>query len=361
MKTAIICFTINGYITAKRVRDALSCFGDEAELFTKSRFLDEEDAVCVDIPLRDWTFRMFSEKDAIIFIGAAGICVRAVSPFLQDKRYDPAVIVIDEKGRFCIPLLSGHIGGANELALKTAGAIEALPVITTATDINGLFAVDVFADRNSLKISDMALAKEVSARLLAGGKVGFTSELPFKGSLPDGLVYIPLKTDDLQNPDPENVCDIPDQGIYIGIFMDKSPYKETLFLVPQILFAGIGCKRGKTYEEINALYDMVTEEEHINPLSLGGAASVDLKADEQGIKDFCRKKYIPFNTYSAEELLSVEGKFTASEFVKSVTSVDNVCERAAVRMSGGKLVCPKSAREGVTLALAVKYREIRFE
>ena len=361
MKIAVICFTINGYITAKRVRDALFCFGDDAELFTKSRYLNEEDAKRVDISLREWTFGMFGEKDAVIFIGAAGICVRAVSPFVQDKRHDPAVIVIDEKGRFCIPLLSGHIGGANELALKLAEAVGAEPVITTATDINGLFAVDVFADKNALEISDMAMAKEVSAGLLAGGKVGFTSELPVKRSLPGGLISIPLKTEDPQNADQEQSCDIPELGIYVGIYTDRSPYRKTLFLIPQILFAGIGCKKGKTYNEINALFYTVTEKEHINPLSLGGAASIDLKADEQGIRDFCRKRNIPFNTYSAEELLSAEGEFTASEFVKSVTSVDNVCERSAVLMSGGKLICRKCAGEGVTLALAVKHKEISFE
>ena len=361
MKTAVICFTINGYITAKRVRDALFCFGDEAELFTKSRYLNEEDAKRVDISLREWTFGMFGEKDAVIFIGAAGICVRAVSAFVRDKRRDPAVIVIDEKGRFCIPLLSGHIGGANELALKLAEAVGAEPVITTATDINGLFAVDVFADKNALEISDTALAKEVSAGLLAGGKVGFTSELPAAGSLPDALIVLPPKTQAFQNPDPEDACGIPDLGIYVGIYTDKSPYAKTLFLVPKILFAGIGCKKGKTDDEIDALFDTVTEKEHINPLSLCGAASIDLKADERGIRDFCRRRHIPFNTYSAEELLSAEGEFTASEFVKSVTSVDNVCERAAVLTSGGKLICRKCVREGVTLALAVKHKEISFE
>ena len=122
--------------------------------------------------LTQWSGRQFSEKNAMIFIGAAGIAVRAAAPWIRDKFADPPVIVIDETARFVIPLLSGHVGGANELACELAAFLGAVPVITTATDRNGLFAVDLFAAGNGLVLTDRKMAREISARILEGKTVG---------------------------------------------------------------------------------------------------------------------------------------------------------------------------------------------
>ena len=108
----------------------------------------------------------------MIFIGAAGIAVRAAAPWIRDKFADPPVIVIDETARFVIPLLSGHVGGANELACELAAFLGAVPVITTATDRNGLFAVDLFAAGNGLVLTDRKMAREISARILEGKPLG---------------------------------------------------------------------------------------------------------------------------------------------------------------------------------------------
>ena len=347
MKAAVICFTLNGYIPARKALAALSENGDEAQLFTKSRYLEGAGGTPVEEPLSEWTGRMFACMDAVIFVGAAGICVRAIAPFVSDKKQDPAVIVLDEHGRHCIPLLSGHLGGANELALYISRKLGCTPVLTTATDINGTFAVDVFAKKNGLKISDAALAKEVSARLLAGEKVGFMSEFPFKGTLPEGLC-----TEDKPLP----------LGIYAGIYTDKSPYEHTLFLVPEILCAGTGCRKGTEKEKIEKLFNEILKEEKINPAALCGVSSIDLKKDEEGLKAFCKERGVSLITYTAAELSAAPGTFTPSEFVKSVTGVDNVCERAAVLLSeGGSLIRKKTAANGVTAAFAVKKKEISFE
>ena len=346
MKIAIICFTLNGYILAEKIRDYLEKSGDEARLYTKSVYLNEAGGIPIEDSLKDWTKQMFASQDAIIFVGAAGICVRAIAPFVQSKKHDPAIIVLDELGKHCIPLLSGHLGGANALALRLCDELGSDAVLTTATDVNGRFAVDVFAKNNALIISSMSLAKEVSASLLAGNEVGFRSEFPVKGKLPEGL-----------NDKDENLK----LGIYAGIYTDKSPFENTLYLIPEILCAGIGCKKGKSKEEIAALFDEVILKEHIDPRALCGIASIDLKKYEEGLKGFCEDKKVGFKTFTAEELIKVEGEFTSSEFVKSVTTVDNVCERSAVLLSGGKLIHKKTGKGGVTAALAVKEKEISFE
>ena len=127
---------------------------------------------------------MFQSMDALLFIGACGIAVRSIAPYLQGKDKDPAVVVLDERGIFAISLLSGHLGGANELTAVLANLTGAIPVITTATDINGRFAVDVFAKKQNLWISDLKAAKAVSAAVLDEEPVGFFSEFPVTGEIP---------------------------------------------------------------------------------------------------------------------------------------------------------------------------------
>ena len=346
MKVALICFTINGYVLGERIEGLLEENGDEVSFFTKSRYLEDAGKNPVMGFLHEWTGRMFETKDALIFIGAAGICVRAIAPFLKSKQHDPAVIVIDELGKYCIPVLSGHLGGANDLALLISQKTGSEAVITTATDINGLFSVDVFAKKNKLKISDMALAREVSARLLANEKVGFKSELKINGPLPEGLC------------DDESLT----FGIYIGIYKDKSPYENTLFLIPEILCAGIGCKKGKSAGELEAEFNAALLEEGIDAAALCAVGSIDMKAEEPCLNEFCAKRRIKLKTYSASELESAPGDYTASEFVRLITTVDNVCERSAVLLSeGGQLILRKRAKNGITIAFAAKQKEIDFE
>ena len=138
-------------------------------------------------PLQECVGAWFKEADALVFLCAAGIAVRSIAPWLGHKAQDPAVIVIDEGGSFCISLLSGHTGGANELACRLAGWLGAVPVITTATDRAQVFAVDLFAKANGLALTDWEGAKRLTARLLAGERVGLCSQLPLDGKLPSGL------------------------------------------------------------------------------------------------------------------------------------------------------------------------------
>lgn len=297
--------------------------------------------------LSDWTRQQFeAHHEAIIFVGACGIAVRAIAPYLKSKTTDPAVLVIDEAGQFVISLVSGHLGGANELAAFVAEQIHATPVITTATDVNGRFAVDVFAKQNRLSIESMQLAKEISAAILRGQKIGFFCQNGFSGELPPELVEAEEKLNiwiSSENP--------PDD-----------PEKKILHLIPRRYVLGIGCRKEKPYEEIEAEVLRVLESEGIAVREICGMASIDLKKDEKGLLTFSDKYRLPFVTYSAEELMAVEGEFSPSEFVKGTTGVDNVCERSAVRSAGAgcSLIHKKDANNGVTVAIAARNWSVKF-
>lgn len=338
----LISYTARGRALGARVADILRAEGHSCRTFALPKFVEEGDeALALSAP--DWAGKAFEEADALVFCCASGIAVRAIAPHVKDKRTDPAVLVIDEQGIFVIPLLSGHLGGANALAEALAKQLGATPVLTTATDVNGLFAVDVFAKANDLYIEDMALAKAVSAALLNREQVGFRSDLPVTGDLPRELT---------------------EDGANLGILISagkETPFPRTLRLIPRRYVAGLGCRRGKSEEELEAFLTENLARCGVGVHELKALASIDLKRDEQGLVSLAGKLAVPFLTYSAEELQAAPGDFTASAFVKETTCVDSVCERAAVLASGGMLVVKKVAENGMTFALAKQEEAIRFE
>ena len=147
MKISLICFSLTGQETGEKLCQGLKKAGMTAELDRKSKYLPDS----IQISTSAWAGEKFPVSDALIFIGATGIAVRSIAPYVASKKSDPAVLVIDECGKFVISLLSGHLGGANELTLKTAEILNAVPVVTTATDLHRRFAVDVFAKKNNCK------------------------------------------------------------------------------------------------------------------------------------------------------------------------------------------------------------------
>ncbi len=346
MKIRLISYSAAGSATAARVAALLEARGDTCRRFAPEAHCADEKTEPLSVSAAQWGKEGFEEADALIYCCAAGIAVRSIAPWVKSKKTDPAVIVMDEKGKFVIPLLSGHIGGANELADYIAKAAGAVPVLTTATDINGLFAVDVFARRNHLYIESMTLAKEISAALLEGEKIGFCSDLPVKGELPPELTREKARI-----------------GICVTADMEKAPYEKTLRLVPRRYAAGIGCRRGKDAGEMEEFFLRQLEEAGVSVKEIRLIASVDLKKDEPGLLALSRKYSVPFETFTAQQLNSLPGSFSGSDFVKQTTGVDCVCERAALLAAGegGKLVLKKKAGDGATFALAEYEEDISFE
>ena len=301
------------------------CFtsrGKDLAISIKKSLMDEENNICECMQggnnkksLSEWTLENFKTGNVLVFIGAIGIAVRAIAPFVKDKTTDPAVIVIDERGSFVIPLLSGHIGGAVDCAKKIASSINAIPVITTATDINNLFSVDVYAKKNNLVINDMKKAKEYSASLLrqnyAGKEVSNDKDFEISYKNYDG---------------------------------------EKLWLIPRCIVIGMGCRKGKNASDLYKFAVKSLEEEKISPKAVLAIVSIDVKKNEPGLIELAGLFNSSFKTFSCGELSAVEGDFSGSSFVQGVVGIDNVCERSVMAYGCSKLLIRKKSFDGMTFA-----------
>ncbi len=304
----VAAFTRDGAALALRIARELG-----GEAWASARYAGNG-VLPMEGTVSDWARQRFLPGNELVFVSACGIAVRAVAPFVKSKQSDPAVVCLDDQGQFVISLLSGHLGGANQLARRIAAVTGGMPVVTTATDVHGKTAVDEWAKEHDCAIENIGAVKRISSSVLDGERVGVA---------------------------------VTDQ-------LAPAPWPVTLWLRPRVLVLGVGCKRGTTMATLKSSLDDFLAGAGVSPLSLCAVASIDLKKDEAGLIGLADSLGVPFVTYSAAELAATPGRFTPSERVKSVTGVDNVCERAAVRCSGGALVRSKTLYPGVTMALARK-------
>ena len=332
MKVGIIAFSEKGLLLGKKLMGYFNSIGSHASITR-----------CKNGALETWAAAHFVSDDALIFIGSAGIAVRAVAPYLKSKLSDPAVVAIDELGAYCIPLLSGHIGGANELALEIARLLKAVPIVTTATDCNGVFSVDTWAKKQGFAIINPEGIKGISSRLLAGGTVRLNSKFPVEDTPPAGI-------------------ELTDGPGDILVTWRTRGEADVLRLVPPVVTLGVGCKKGVDTEALEAAFLLALAKANCHSAAVKQVCSIDLKANEPGLLEFCRRHSFSFQTFSASSLADVSGEFSSSAFVRSVTGVDNVCERSAILGSGekGRLLTHKNAAYGVTTALAIEPYVIRF-
>ena len=313
----VFSFTDKGRGLAERLSRALD--GHDVRLVPKSASREE---VCAEA---------FRNGGALVFIGAAGIAVRTIAPFIRDKLQDPPVIVIDELGQHVIPLLSGHVGGANALALEMAEALRAVPVITTATDLSGAFPVDVFAKENGLTIENREGIAMVSSSALEGRPVTICIR---------------------DYPPRDHVDVLVADRKYASAFKDSA----SIVLCPKRYAIGMGCRRGKAFEELREFAERILYENGIALKAAGCIATIDIKKDEEGLNRLSQAWRMPLVTFEASLLEKAEGEFSRSEKVLEVTGTDNVCERAAVLAAGpgSRLVIKKTAESGMTIAVAEK-------
>lgn len=331
MNTKIIAFTKKGSLVAIKLKENIpeSSF---AQGYGENK-----------VSLSTWTKEAFESADLIIFVSAVGIAVRAISQYIKSKVEDPAVVVVDDNGKYAIPILSGHLGGANDYALMISKIIGSQTIITTSTDINGVWAVDTWAKKQGLKITNPEKIKCVSSKLIAGDKVYIYPEnFEILGELPENVLLV----ESAENAD-----------IVVSVFNETN----ALALVPEIVSIGIGCRKNVSFEAVETLFIKTLEENNININSVKGIFSIDIKKNEKAIIALCEKYNLSFSTFTAEELKNADGNFSHSDFVKNTVGVDNVCERSAVSGSNnGKLLIKKTSLNGVTIAAAVDSYSIKF-
>lgn len=348
MKAFIFSFTTAGTQLGLRIGTYLAAQKWEVANETLPKLLHLDTRLqAFPLNLQEAVRLAMKEAQALIFVGAAAIAIRMTAPHLRGKEKDPAVLVIDEKGQFVIPLLAGHIGGANGLARMLAAMLHGQAVITTATDVNDLFAVDEWAARQGLHLSSLQDAKQFAAELLERGQAGLYSEFPIgDGDMPAGLIRTQ------EGP----------VGVAITVHEDCHPFAKTVAAYPVILHIGIGCKRGTSRERIAQRVEEDMKQIHVSWHAVADISTIDIKKTEAGLTAFAEQHHLPIHYYTVRQLNDAPGTFMSSDFVRRIIGTDNVCERAAVLAShGGTLLLQKSGKDGVTVAIACEAYTVTFD
>lgn len=329
---AVLAFSGQGIQTGEKIATVLEESGSQVYQYAPVRLAPDGwkgFSILAEV-MEKLVFHMSAPVDALIFVGAVGIAVRAVAPYVDNKLRDPAVVALDEGGGFVIPLLGGHAKGANELARMLAGALPATPVITTATDVNDVFSVDTYARQKHFSIVEKDEIKHLSGALLAGEPIGALT---------------------------------PECGFLVAPQPVGTPFSHTLHLVPQDLVVGMGCRRGVSVDVLDAFVTETFAAQGWSRYRIRALASVDVKRDEKGLMELAKRLNVPFLTYDAATLLEQQGAFSSSEFVQQTVGVDNVCERSALAAAVCEGWLPKGscfedfvrlkkqAKEGMTLAV----------
>ncbi|WP_313342184.1 cobalt-precorrin 5A hydrolase [Sedimentibacter sp.] len=343
MKIDIYAFSGNGAKICDKLIEHLN--DNEVNSYVPQRYTASAKLVKLrEENLYKATEKSFKSADCIIFVGSAGIAVRAVAPFVRSKKTDPAVICMDERGSNVISLLCGHIGGANKLTKKIADIVGGNPIITTATDINGKFAVDEWAHDTNLHIMSLKRARDIAADILDDKKIGFKSDFEVRGNVPDEINFDEKET-----------------GICISLDSNKAPFKNTLNLIPRIISVGVGCRKGIDFNDVYTAVKEILSRNNISHFAISSINSIDLKKEEEAIKRTAEIFKVPFHTYSKDELNQAQGQFSSSDFVKGVAGVDTVCERAAIMGSKTKrVIINKTVVNSVTVAAAADDYEVVF-
>lgn len=364
-KTAVIAITENGKSLALKLRSLM----EDCDLYfnTSKNSTDNngdheqkinihselsENIKYIDIKFKDFVGDIFNVYESIVFIMATGIVVRSIAPYLESKLSDPAVIVMDERGKNIISLLSGHVGGANELTLKISKLICANPVITTATDVNEKASLDMIAKKLNAYIDNFrANVKEVNSLIVNNKSVGIlingdykvdTSGFKVLDALRDNISY------DLDK-DLNKVVVITDkQSLKLDDTIDN---EKVIKVVPKDIVVGIGCRKDTSSKFMfESLIDYLNLC-NIDINSIAKIGSINIKKDETAIKDLADKLRVEFEVFDACEIGSVDFLYKKSEFVKKNVGVYSVSEPVAHLMSEGNLIYGKKKYKGITFAL----------
>lgn len=326
--TAILYITDNGLELAQRLKG----------LYPIARILKFQSGMVAGI---------WNECSRLIFIMAAGIVVRTIAPLIKNKRADPAVVVLDEKGTYAVSLLSGHSGGANKAAKEIADFLGGEAVITTASDVNNMTALDLWAGEHGLIIEDPGLVPRVATRFINNGAIRVYSEIEI--GMPDDFLKV-------ADPRYGDALITNKKDLYLDHSLCANTgdcrVKGQLYLRPKNLVVGIGCNSGASEDEIENAVKSVLNERNLSFSSVESVATIDKKSGEPGLIAFAGRHSFKINTFTPDELNSVGG-IAKSEAALKATGAVGVSEPAALLASGAdNLLVPKQKRGNVTVAIA---------
>ena len=332
----IISVIEKGHILGEKIRDELG-----GDLFLKSEMKD--------FKLNNITKECFEKYNSIIFISSTGIAVRAISKYLVTKDKDPAVVVVDVCNKFSISLVSGHLGGANNLTLKVAEVLGNTPVITTATDNMDIVAPDVIAMNNELIIDDLKIAKIISGRLVNGEDVYFKDDKSII-KCPNGYIEAERLHPNTVWVTHKKSREEKSLGDNVVSYLDEYEERTILKLIRRDIILGIGCKRNTDSEKLFDFINDILNKSNIDIRAVDKIVSINIKSDETAILDLAVNLNCDLLFFSASEIATVEHKYKGSDFVKKSIGVSAVSE-PVIELAGGNIIVSKIKRDGMTLAI----------
>ena len=326
MKIAIISVTKNGDSNSLVLKEKLQEFSENIKIYFKSEVKT--------LGLNNVCKEAMTSYEAVIFISSTGIAVRGIAPFIKSKDKDPAVVVVDNSSKYAISLLSGHLGGANELTALVSEILGAEAIITTATDNLNIKAPDLFAKENNLIIDSLKDCKDIAALLVEGKKVGFYDE-DNKLDIPKGY------RDSLEGVD---------GTMYVTNKLNLNTSKKALKLIRKNIVLGIGCRKDYDEDTMEKTVFEVLEKYNLDIRSVKVIGTVEIKAEEKAILRLQKRLSCDLNIFSIDDIRKVEHKYEGSDFVRKTIGVGSVCE-PSVELSGAEILIDKLKLNGMTLCI----------
>ena len=344
-KTVVLAITKNGV----KIGEELKKIFPDWSIFAPLKLSNENtEIVWYSEPTTDKIVKLFKNNNALICLFSLGAVIRLIAPHLKDKKTDPAVIVIDDKANFVISVLSGHIGGANELTEEIAEKLGALPVITTAADVNKTIAVDLVGREFNWKIDDDSTVTKISAHMVNEEPIGILQEVGEKNwykNLPKN-VMIYDNMGDLKKSNSKAHLIISDKII------DDEISNESVIYRPPSLVIGIGLHWDTTKETIREGIDHCLEKFKLSSKSIAKLVSIKKPQDVQGLIDLGEEMGIPIEYVNREDLAEISAP-NPSETVKAFEGTASVSEAAAIKVSEGELIVEKQKfPPNLTIAIA---------
>lgn len=343
-KVSVLAITKNGISIGAKLKEIFP----DWNVYAPSKFSNDKEIIWYSEPTSEKIIELFKNNKALICLFSLGAVIRLIAPHLKDKKNDPAVIVIDDKTNFVISVLSGHLGGANELTQTIAEKLNAIPVITTAADVNKTIAVDLLGRDLGWKIDDDSTVTKISAYMVNeekigvyqdAGKINWFKELPKNVKIYESLV-------DLKESNSKGHLIISDKIMNDDFLNDSVIYR------PPSLVIGIGLHWETSKEKIKNGIDICLTKFNLSPKSIAKLVSIKKPSDVQGLIDIGKEIGVPVEYVDKEELSHVSVP-NPSKTVKAFEGTSSVSEAAAIKVSGGKLIVEKQKfPPDLTIAIA---------